>query len=153
MESITQQYLHYFKNKGFLEGVTFLEASSKRPKCHRFGGVPYALPLTSSQRWKRAQSLPDDYTYGPRETPSNFSKLSAVSPQSIYNLDESLNPSQMSEDCLQCNIWVPVGERPEQGWPVWIYLRMSYTIGMILILIMFRWGLSAMGFSKYSKPM
>ncbi|KAL9117201.1 MAG: hypothetical protein Q9187_006266 [Circinaria calcarea] len=79
--------------------------------------------MTSSQRWKRAQSLPDGYAYGTKETPSDFTKLSAVCPQAIYNPDDSLDPSQMSEDCLQCNIWVPAGERPEQGWPVWVYLH------------------------------
>lgn len=153
MESITQRCLHYISDKGYLEGVTFLDASSRRPKCYRFGRVPYARPWTSSRRWKRAQALPDDCTYGPKETPSDFTELSAVCPQAIYNLNRSLDPSQMTEGCLQCNIWIPIGETPAHGWPVWIYLRMSKIIRKKLILITFRWWLPAMGFSEYFEPL
>lgn len=125
MESITQRYLDCVEGKGYFEGLTFLDVTSKKPKCHRLGRVPYAQPITNSRRWKRAQQLPASITYGSEEKPTNFAEPSAVCPQAIYDLNRNLDPAQMSEDCLQCNIWIPIGKKPECGWPVWVYLRMS----------------------------
>ncbi|KAL5337526.1 Alpha/Beta hydrolase protein [Aspergillus crustosus] len=32
-------------------------------------------------------------------------------------------PSDWDEDCFQCNIWVPLGEPPENGWPVLFFIH------------------------------
>ena len=120
MESVTHRYVHKIEGKGYLDGVTLLDTTSKKQKCHQFGSVPYALPLRSNLRWKRAKTLPVDYTYGSHDNPTKCSELSAICPQTGGH---GLDPLRMSEDCLQCNIWLPIGRPPEHGWPVLIYIR------------------------------
>jgi carboxylesterase type B len=34
-----------------------------------------------------------------------------------------VDKSVWSEDCFQVNVWVPVGDAPEGGWPVLFYIR------------------------------
>ncbi|MCJ1402375.1 hypothetical protein MMC11_005595 [Xylographa trunciseda] len=100
--------VHHIEGKGFIKGRRYNNTL-------RFGGIPFALPLTSALRWKTAQALPQTYRYGSEEEPTDFTGLSAECPQSGI--------SATSEDILQCNIWIPLGPPPEDGWPVWIYLH------------------------------
>jgi carboxylesterase type B len=30
---------------------------------------------------------------------------------------------EWTEDCFQCNIWVPVAEPPKEGWPVFVFIH------------------------------
>ena len=115
--SKTEPYKLHINEKGYIQGVSILHKPSGKPKCHRFGGIPYAQP---AERWRRAKPLPPSHTYGTEDHPVDFSKLAKICPQTNLH---GLNPAQMSEDCLQCDIWVPLGEPPTRGWPVWIYLR------------------------------
>ncbi|MCJ1319561.1 hypothetical protein MMC15_004897 [Xylographa vitiligo] len=100
--------VHHVKHKGFIQGRRYNNTL-------RFGGVPFAIPLTSALRWTKAQALPQNYVYGSREKPTDFTGLSAECPQS--------GKSTTSEDILQCNVWVPVGPPSGGGWPVWIYIH------------------------------
>ncbi|MCJ1248236.1 hypothetical protein MMC30_005453 [Trapelia coarctata] len=119
MESREESYVSEINGKGFIKGMTVLDAGTGRPKCHRLGGIPYAQPLTQAQRWRRAKPLPEDLKYGTKESPTDFTGLSAECPQSGAPFD---TPS-MREDCLQCNIWIPSGTPPRGGWPVWMYIH------------------------------
>lgn len=101
---------------------------SDKPKglieCYRYGGVPYALSPVGERRWKRPQRLPEGYSYGSVDKPGDFTGLSAVCPQrGLSTSKRNTNRGQVSEDCLQSNIWIPVGRPPQKGWPVWVYLR------------------------------
>ncbi|MCJ1335688.1 hypothetical protein MMC09_000961 [Bachmanniomyces sp. S44760] len=108
-------------DKGYIKGVTLHDPNSGNEACHRFGGIPYALPLTNERGWRRALPLPKHHTYGTRDAPDDFSGLSSACPQA----QGQKNPStKVSEDCLQCNIWIPAGKPPfPEGWPVWIYIH------------------------------
>ncbi|MCJ1284835.1 hypothetical protein MMC26_004172 [Xylographa opegraphella] len=100
--------VYHVEHKGFIQGRRYNNTL-------RFGGIPFAIPLTSAQRWCKAQALPGHHAYGPPEKPTDFTGLSAECPQS--------GNSATSEDVLQCNVWVPVGPPPSGGWPVWIYIH------------------------------
>ncbi|TVY83341.1 putative esterase/lipase [Lachnellula suecica] len=106
------------EGKGVLQGMTLLDTATKKPKCHRFGSIPFALPPTGERRWRKPQPLPSNFSYGTQQNPGNFTKPSSPCPQmSRFGVKSS------SEDCLQCNIWVPIGSPPKGGWPVlfWIH--------------------------------
>lgn len=121
MESREEPYISEIKGRGFVKGINILDSETGGPKSYRLGGVPYARPLTNLQRWKRARALPEDFKYGTQESPTDFTGLSAECPQYGAPFDIP----NMTEDCLQCNIWIPSGTPPRGGWPVWIYIRMS----------------------------
>lgn len=106
--------------KGIIRGITLLNLDTGRPKCHYIGGVPYALPEIGKRRWKRARELPNHFSYGSTEKPGDFTEPSTVCPQ-LGIVSRSGSP--MSEDCLKCNIWIPLGEPPTDGWPVWFFIR------------------------------
>lgn len=115
MNPKTEAHLH-LTSRGPIKGTRMLSPEN-RPKCLRFGGIPYALPLDSTQRWRRAQPLPADFLHGSEANPADYSGLANEAPQN------DVLASRMDEDCLQCNVWVPVSERPVGGWPVFVYLR------------------------------
>ena len=117
MTSNVDFVVHEVPGKGFQKRAAILDSSSGETKCYRAGGIPYAIPLTTSQRWKPAQPLPNDFHCGTREEPTDFTGFANECPQS------GGRTSRMSEDCLQLNIWIPAGERPDSGWPVFFYIR------------------------------
>ena len=145
MESVQKPYTLHINGRGFLRGITKYEVATNRAKCHCFRGVPYAEPMTKAHRWRRAVPLSKDTRYGTKEDPTNFTGLCAESPQIGPH-----NALHMTEDCLQCNIWIPIGVPPEGGWPVWIYIRtlFSYPSSFCRHLRQRRWWLSPMGISK-----
>ncbi|KAF2003667.1 paraben-hydrolyzing esterase precursor [Amniculicola lignicola CBS 123094] len=104
--------------RGFIEGLTFLSATST-PLCHYFGGIPYGLPPVGPFRWQKPRSLPKCYRYGTRANPGRFTGGVGVCPQPNPEGDVVGD----EEDCLQCNVWVPVGERPMRGWPVLVWIH------------------------------
>ncbi|KAE8444569.1 hypothetical protein EG329_014493 [Mollisiaceae sp. DMI_Dod_QoI] len=106
--------------KGVLEGVTLLDSTTKKPKCHRFSRVPYASPPTGPRRWRKPQSLPKSFSYGSETSPGQYKKPCSVCPQPrVFGRQSTIH----DEDCLQSNIWIPLGEPPEDGWPVFFYIH------------------------------
>ncbi|KAA8649070.1 hypothetical protein EYZ11_003705 [Aspergillus tanneri] len=106
-------------HRGFIQGITLFDQSTDTALCHYFGGLRYALP--PSRRWRKAQKLPSNFTYGTKDKPCPCTGTSGVCPQpSFLNLSVE---SIWSEDCFQCNVWVPAGEPPKDGWPVLIFIH------------------------------
>ncbi|KAF2020946.1 paraben-hydrolyzing esterase precursor [Aaosphaeria arxii CBS 175.79] len=112
----SEPYLRDLQFRGFVEGLTLLDKQSL-PLCHYFGGIPYALPPTKQFRWARPRSLPPCFRYGTSASPGKYTGSCGVCPQPQPNEDA------WDEDCLQSNIYIPIGDPPQQGWPVlfWIH--------------------------------
>jgi hypothetical protein len=99
--------------KGTLQGSTLLDSPTKTPKCHRFSAVPYALPPTGNRRWRKPDPLPPTFSYGAK----GYIRRGGVCPQ------PRVSGVTHDEDCLQSNIYVPIGTPPPSGWPVIFYIR------------------------------
>lgn len=108
----TTPYLKDLSFRGFIEGVTHLDAQNQ-PLCHYFGGLPYALPPVGPYRWRKPRSLAPCFRYGTRSNPGRFNGGAALCPQPGFVAPP--NAEMFDEDCLQLNIWVPVGDAPEGG--------------------------------------
>ncbi|KAF2801038.1 alpha/beta-hydrolase [Melanomma pulvis-pyrius CBS 109.77] len=121
MAKPSEPYLRDLEFKGFVEGLTYLDKKSQ-PLCHYFGGIPYALPPIGPFRWQKPRPLPACYRYGTRANPGRFTGCCGVCPQPDWGEAEN-DKSLWDEDCLQTNIWVPIGDPPRGGWPVlfWIH--------------------------------
>lgn len=106
---------------GYLEGLR-ISSHDSQPPIQYFGGVPYALPAVSQNRFRRPRPLPQFYRYGTKVSPGRFTRKAAYCPQ-----PEWLNPmtsDPFEEDCLQLNIYIPDDkQRPEKGWPVFFYIH------------------------------
>lgn len=108
-------------------------AANAAPLAQYFGGVRYALP--PSQRWAMARRLPAEFTYGTETNPGKCDGRAVTCPQPFME-------DQGSEDCFECNVWMPVGRCPDGGmfyhyldlidtmtdrwcigWPVIFYIR------------------------------
>ncbi|KAF2468432.1 paraben-hydrolyzing esterase precursor [Lindgomyces ingoldianus] len=120
MQKASSPYLRDLEHRGFIEGLTYIDKSSK-PLCHYFGGIPYALPPVGPFRWQKPRPLPACYRYGTRANPGRYTGGCSICPQPKPN--DELNTELWDEDCLQCNVWIPVGDPPKGGWPVlfWIH--------------------------------
>ncbi|TAQ84331.1 hypothetical protein B7494_g7339 [Chlorociboria aeruginascens] len=107
------------ERKGSLDGIPLIDASTKTTKCYRFPRVPYALPPVGPRRWQKPEALPDTYSYGDAQNPWLYKSPSSICPQ----LSAFSTVPSASEDCLQCNIYVPLGIPPDKGWPVLFYIH------------------------------
>ncbi|KAL4775555.1 Alpha/Beta hydrolase protein [Aspergillus nidulans var. acristatus] len=119
METIQQPYLKSLGPRGYIQGCTILSKSSNTPLCRYFGGLRYALP--PSERWRKAQKLPTRYIYGTKDRPFQCPGATNSCPQATFL--ESPVSEAAHEDCFQCNIWVPLGEPPANGWPVLVFIH------------------------------
>ncbi|KAI9694860.1 MAG: hypothetical protein M1822_000476 [Bathelium mastoideum] len=119
LSTITESYHKDLQYRGFIEGATIKDKSSGSSLCYYFGGLPYALPPIGPFRWKRPRPLPPCYRYGTRANPGRFNGGAGVCPQPA----KPENAGSQEEDCLQCNIWVPIGDPPKDGWPVLFYIH------------------------------
>ncbi|KAF2110692.1 paraben-hydrolyzing esterase precursor [Lophiotrema nucula] len=119
MEKRSEPYLRNLDFRGFVEGLTYLDPKSLQPLCHYFGGIPYALPPVGPFRFQKPRPLAACFRYGTRANPGRYTGGCGICPQPR----DDPPPSVWEEDCLQSNIWIPVGEPPEGGWPVlfWIH--------------------------------
>jgi carboxylesterase type B len=113
-----ERYVHDLEFRGVIQGVTIKDKSSGKSLCHYFGGIPYAQPPVGDHRWKRPRELAPCYRYGTQSSPGVFDSKSGVCPQSGASKSNTYD-----EDCLQCNVWIPTGERPRNGWPVYFFIR------------------------------
>ncbi|KAK1143140.1 hypothetical protein N8T08_007024 [Aspergillus melleus] len=119
METRRHPCLKSLSRRGYIQGVTLCDKSTDNPFCHYFGGLRYALP--PSQRWRKARKLPSTYTYGTKNHPCPCTGPAGVCPQpSFLSLSKEIG---WSEDCFQCNVWVPAGEPPKEGWPVLFFIH------------------------------
>lgn len=114
-------------HRGTIQGLT-ISATGPRPVpgpgpelCHYYGGIRYALP--PPHRWRRARRLPADYIYGSETAPGKCDGGAGVCPQPGF-MSSPVNEDVWTEDCFQCNVWVPAGEGPRGGWPVMVFFRM-----------------------------
>ncbi|KAI9715523.1 MAG: hypothetical protein M1828_000830 [Chrysothrix sp. TS-e1954] len=108
--------------RGFVRGLTYLDQQDSHPLCRYFGGIPYALPPVGPYRWRKPRPLPACYRYGTRSNPGNFTGGAALCPQ--VGIDgKPAGQGYWDEDCLQLNMWIPVGQAPDEGWPVLVYLH------------------------------
>lgn len=122
MDLTRRPHLHTLAHHGTIQGVTISTSARSSDLCHYFGGVRYALPPL--QRWRRARRLPPDYRYGSEEHPARCDGGAGVCPQPGFMSLSPPDEGAWTEDCFQCNVWVPMGLPPRGGWPVMVYLRM-----------------------------
>ena len=118
LETVRNRMSDDLGDLGFISGTTIKSKKTSEPICHFFGGVPYALPPTGEHRWTGPRELPPTHRYGTRSVPGRFPGRTAVCPQLSAN-----SKARMDEDCLQLNLWVPVGPAPATGWPIYFYIR------------------------------
>lgn len=103
--------------RGYIEGVTYVDAKTLTPLAHYVGGIPYALPPLGPYRFQKPRELPPCYRYGTAVNPGRFTGGVGVCPQPGDNEVKR----RWDEDCLQANIWIPVGRAPGTGWPVLVW--------------------------------
>jgi carboxylesterase type B len=119
------RYIRDTRELGWLEGVTInsasSEASEKKPLCHFFGGIPYGLPPIDEHRFRQARPLPQTWRYGTRSNPARFTGECSVCPQP--KAKGATGEKHWDENCLQLNIYIPVGAPPPKGWPVFFYIH------------------------------
>ncbi|KAJ5571970.1 hypothetical protein N7535_005630 [Penicillium sp. DV-2018c] len=123
MNQTRRSHLKSLAHRGTIQGVTISTGTPSTPKdlCHFYGGVRYGL--APSQRWRRAKPLPPSFTYGSPETPGRCDTGAGLCPQPGFLHLSPENPDAWDEDCFQCNVWTPVGDEPEGGWPVFVFIH------------------------------
>lgn len=112
MNDNTQPCLRDLEFRGFIEGLTYLDSKSNQ-LCHFFGGIPYALPPIGPFRWQKPRQIPACYRYGTRANPGRYTGNCTLCPQPTPS--DGIDHAFWDEDCLQCNIWIPIGDPPEGG--------------------------------------
>lgn len=120
-EPYTTHLVYSNHSLGYITGLTYKPKDSAKPQCHYFGGIPYALPPIGPYRFRKPRSLPACYRYGTQSNPGNCTGACGVCPQPAYMGPP--NEKSWDEDCLQCNVWVPVGKPPPGGWPILFFIH------------------------------
>ncbi|RAL08956.1 putative carboxylesterase [Aspergillus homomorphus CBS 101889] len=119
MEYTKQPYLQFLAQHGYIQGVTLHDKSTNKPLCRYFGGVRYAHPPL--QRWRKARKLSPSYSYGSEHQPGQADGRTGICPQPRFL--NVVSEDGWTEDCFQCNIWLPIGEAPKGGWPVLFFIH------------------------------
>ncbi|KAJ5090751.1 hypothetical protein N7532_009435 [Penicillium argentinense] len=120
METTTRPVLRSLGAHGAIQGQT-ISTNASQELCHYFGGVRYALPPL--QRWRRARRLPASFSYGTPQAPGRCDKGAGLCPQPGFLSLAPENPDAWDEDCFQNNVWVPTGQPPKEGWPVFVFIH------------------------------
>ncbi|GMT33076.1 hypothetical protein PFISCL1PPCAC_24373, partial [Pristionchus fissidentatus] len=81
-----------------------------------FLGIPFARPPIGDRRFARAE--PADHWEGVR----NCSRFGPRAPQSDF-IWEKLSLGPKSEDCLHLNVFAPAWKKPEEGFPVLVFVH------------------------------
>ncbi|KAE8752521.1 Carboxyl/Cholinesterase 03 [Frankliniella occidentalis] len=101
---------------------------SRNQKSTLYLNIPFAQPPTGNLRFDKPQTDPLPSWTEPR----NASAFGPACPQMLSKLDEQdriltnfLQDKglEMSEDCLQLNIFTPDGNPPAEGWSVMLWLH------------------------------
>ncbi|KAJ5671454.1 CAZyme family CE10 [Penicillium longicatenatum] len=121
METSRRPYLKDLAHRGVIQGATISPSGKNSDFCHYFGGVRYALPPL--QRWRRARRLSSSFSYGTKQSPGQCDSGAGLCPQPGFLQLSPENPDAWSEDCFQCNVWVPTGQPPQGGWPVFVFIH------------------------------
>ncbi|KAK0122530.1 hypothetical protein ONS96_009572 [Cadophora gregata f. sp. sojae] len=103
-------------DQGSLQAPTVSDPATNEPRCYRFSKVPYACPPIGERRWKKPEPLPELFDY----SSLRYTNPSSICPQLRVFGRQS---ARHDEDCLQSNIWVPLGHPPPTGWPVLFYIH------------------------------
>jgi carboxylesterase type B len=93
------------------------------PKISATTSAASATALPPAERWRRAQPLPASFSYGSEEEPGRCDGGAGLCPQPGFLNITPENPDAWDEDCFQCNVWTPIGEVPDGGWPVFVFIR------------------------------
>ena len=80
-----------------------------------FKNIPYAAPPTAERRWRPPGAAP---TWQGQRDAGAYGPLCIQAPPSG---DPGVGPLPMSEDCLNLNVWRPVGTRQPAPVMVWIH--------------------------------
>jgi Carboxylesterase family len=123
METTREVYIQDLAYRGVIQGVTIKGQLTNTSLCHYFGGLRYAL--APAQRWGKARPLPPDHSYGSKENPGQHDGQAAVCPQLGFS-----DTGNTSEDCFQCNVWVPVEKSPPEGTFLFPFPRSSLLLSM-----------------------
>nr|XP_018259928.1 uncharacterized protein I303_08000 [Kwoniella dejecticola CBS 10117]OBR82086.1 hypothetical protein I303_08000 [Kwoniella dejecticola CBS 10117] len=98
----------------------------------RYVNVPFALPPTGENRFKRPRPLPKGYSYSQDGQPRNAVDFGLPCPQPTYTSlpvselaedDGSAKEYPYDEDCLKMNIWMPSAPPPPEGYSVYAYMH------------------------------
>nr|QFR37230.1 carboxylesterase [Cyberlindnera americana] len=104
---------------GTLTGYKFKSSLTGEDTTVRYAKVPYALPVSSKDRFKKALAIPDDYDYTGDYGEVGLKCPQPSVPHAIFNYKKG--PSK--EEIQYCNVFVPTGEPPAGGWPVLFYIH------------------------------
>ncbi|HEY4365678.1 MAG TPA: carboxylesterase family protein [Steroidobacteraceae bacterium] len=96
-------------DSGELEGVVANDVVA-------FKGIPYAAPPVGALRWRPPQAV-KPWT-GVRQA----DKVGPLCMQKINRADNGVGPPPASEDCLNLDVFTPVGEQREK-WPVMFWIH------------------------------
>ncbi|HEU4740003.1 MAG TPA: carboxylesterase family protein [Meiothermus sp.] len=82
-------------------------------------GVAYYLgiPYAQAERWK-APKPPGRWAQ-----PHDATRFGPACPQSVDFIASLSGVPPQSEDCLNLNIWTPLGRAPQGGWPVMVWVH------------------------------
>ena len=111
VETTKEPHLRNLEPRGYIEGFTISSKGTGVPLCRFYGGVRYGLP--PSRRWARAHYLPETYNYGTKDQPGECYDGVNICPQPT--VDGKIDDAGWSEDCFQCNVWVPIEVAPKNG--------------------------------------
>lgn len=106
---------------GWIQGLQLSSPTSQKHLGQYYGGIPFAQAPVGPLRFRKTRPLPSTFTYGTKSTPGQYTAPGPICPQPSWRWE--IDPNTWSEDCLKTNIWVPSGQKPAAGWPVFFYIH------------------------------